>query len=85
MTMNRPPETQSATPPSIEPVAGVWACDNCGCRIQVVTQSDKPALQAFTCTCGTAMRPGEEHKEIANDNNTGRATVTGERLTSSGS
>ena len=43
------------------PVAGIWACDNCGRRIQVLTESTVPKLQAFTCVCGREMRPGEEH------------------------
>jgi hypothetical protein len=53
----------------IEPVAGVWACDNCGRRIQVVTGGDKPKVQSFICVCGTEMRPGDEHLVFDEDDN----------------
>ena len=43
------------------PVAGIWACDNCGRRIQVIMESIVPKKQSFVCVCGTDMRPGEEH------------------------
>jgi hypothetical protein len=48
----------------IDPVAGVWACDNCGRRIQVITDSDTAKRQSFVCVCGAEMRPGEEHAVI---------------------
>ena len=44
-----------------DPVAGIWACNNCGRRIQVITDGDKPKLQPFTCVCGAMMEPGGEH------------------------
>jgi len=45
----------------VQPVAGIWACDNCGRRIQVIMESTVPKKQSFVCVCGTDMRPGEEH------------------------
>lgn len=45
----------------IEPIAGIWACDNCGRRIQVVMEGEKPKVQSFICVCGAEMRPGPEH------------------------
>lgn len=45
----------------IDPSAGIWACGNCGRRIQVITESDQPKVQSFTCVCGAPMEPGEEH------------------------
>jgi hypothetical protein len=54
----------------IDPVAGIWACDNCGRRIQVITDSEKPKVQSFICVCGAEMRPGEEH--VVMDENDGR-------------
>ena len=51
-------ETQPA------PVAGIWACSHCGRRIQVITDSDHKKVQAFTCVCGMAMEPGEEHAHL---------------------
>jgi hypothetical protein len=48
----------------VDPVAGIWACDNCGRRIQVITASDTPKVQSFICVCGTEMRPGEEHAVV---------------------
>jgi hypothetical protein len=56
------------------PVAGVWACDNCGRRIQVVMESTVPKKQAFVCVCGAEMRPGDEHVAVGEDN----ATVANE-------
>jgi hypothetical protein len=44
-----------------KPVAGIWACDNCGRRIQVIMERTVPKKQAFVCVCGVEMRPGEEH------------------------
>jgi hypothetical protein len=46
------------------PVAGIWSCANCGRSIQVLTESQVPKKQAFTCVCGAAMEPGEEHVEV---------------------
>ena len=43
------------------PVAGIWACDNCGRRIQVLMESSVPKKQAFVCVCGVEMTPGDEH------------------------
>jgi hypothetical protein len=51
----------------VSPVAGVWACGHCGRRIQVITASDHPKVQAFTCVCGTAMAPGEEHSAVGEE------------------
>ena len=51
----------------IEPVAGIWACDNCGRRIQVIVDSEMPKKQPFTCVCGTPMKPGEEHAQPDKD------------------
>ena len=45
----------------VKPVAGIWACDNCGRRIQVIMESTVPKERPFVCVCGTDMRPGEEH------------------------
>jgi len=45
----------------VEPTAGIWRCNHCGRRIQVITESDHAKVQAFTCVCGTPMVPGEEH------------------------
>jgi hypothetical protein len=59
----------------VDPVAGIWACDNCGRRIQVITASDTPKVQSFICVCGKEMRPGEEHVVFDVDsegNTTGR-------------
>jgi hypothetical protein len=30
----------------------------------VITESDQPKKQPFTCVCGAAMEPGEEHKAV---------------------
>jgi hypothetical protein len=48
----------------IRPIAGIWSCPNCGRRIQVITDSDQPEVQPFTCVCATQMEPGEEHAEL---------------------
>lgn len=48
----------------VRPVAGIWVCDNCGRRIQVITESEIPKVQPFTCVCGAPMEPGEEHTEL---------------------
>jgi hypothetical protein len=45
----------------VDPVAGIWICQHCGRRIQVITDSDYPKLQGFICVCTTPMLPGEEH------------------------
>ena len=51
----------------VEPVAGIWACPNCGRRIQEITESAVTKVQPFTCVCGTPMEPGEEHYEVGHD------------------
>jgi hypothetical protein len=43
------------------PIAGIWACDNCGRRIQVTEPSEHEKLQPYVCVCGVPMQPGEEH------------------------
>lgn len=48
----------------IKPVAGIWACDNCGRRIQVIIEGSKPKVQPFTCECGQPMTPNEEHAQV---------------------
>lgn len=48
----------------IDPIAGIWACDNCDRRIQVITDSEKPKKQSFICVCGSEMRPGPEHSVV---------------------
>jgi hypothetical protein len=45
----------------IKPVAGIWICNHCGRRIQVITSSQHEKVQPFTCVCGTDMEPGPEH------------------------
>lgn len=62
----REPDNQSdfVRETQIEPVAGVWACDNCGRRIQLITDSETPKVQSFICVCGAEMRPGEEHSVV---------------------
>jgi len=62
--------TQEVEDTQVKPVAGIWACPNCGRRIQVIVESDKPKVQPFTCVCGTAMDPGEEHAQIGTDSQT---------------
>lgn len=54
-------ESEYVKETQIDPIAGVWACDNCGRRIQVITDSEVAKVQSFICVCGTEMRPGEEH------------------------
>jgi hypothetical protein len=37
-----------------------FVCDNCGCEIQLKHHGDParmPNMTAFTCCCGTPMRP----------------------------
>jgi len=53
------PEEQAEV--QANPVAGIWACDRCGRRIQVIMEGTLPKKQGFTCVCGAEMRPGEEH------------------------
>jgi hypothetical protein len=65
MTMNIDRKTLRET--QVEPVAGIWACDNCGRRIQVVQDSEQDKVQPFICVCGTAMNPGEEHGQPDED------------------
>ena len=48
----------------VRPTAGIWACSNCGRRIQLITDSSQPEVQPFVCVCGTQMDPGEEHREL---------------------
>jgi hypothetical protein len=57
-------QSQYVKETQIDPVAGVWACDNCGRRIQVITESETPKKQSFICVCGAEMRPGEEHSVV---------------------
>jgi hypothetical protein len=45
----------------IDSVAGIWFCNRCGRRIQVITESDYPKRQSFTCVCGAVMQPGPQH------------------------
>ena len=52
---------QRTTPSDVDPAAGIWACDRCGRRIQVITESEFEKVQAFACVCGATMRPGDEH------------------------
>jgi hypothetical protein len=59
-------ESEYVRETQISPTAGVWACDNCGRRIQVITGSDVEKRQSFICLCGSEMRPGEEHVEVGN-------------------
>lgn len=60
-----PPEEIQET--QIQPVAGIWTCENCGRAIQVITESEIAKVQAFTCVCGTAMEPGPEHAHLEPD------------------
>ena len=57
-------ESEYVRETQIDPVAGIWACDNCGRRIQVITDSEVAKVQSFICVCGTEMRPGEEHAVV---------------------
>jgi hypothetical protein len=63
----RPPTPDEVIESQVHPVAGIWYCDNCGRRIQVITDGDRPELQSFTCVCGTPMQPGEEHSQPGPD------------------
>jgi hypothetical protein len=45
----------------VDPSAGIWACERCGRRIQVITDSEVEKIQPFVCVCGATMKPGEEH------------------------
>ena len=63
-------ESEFVRETQINPVAGVWACDNCGRRIQVITSSEVPKVQSFFCVCGAEMRPGEEHVVVGEDEDT---------------
>ena len=51
----------------LDPVAGIWACPNCGRRIQVIMDSPTPKTGPFVCVCGTDMAPGEEHGQPDKD------------------
>ncbi|MPZ50484.1 MAG: hypothetical protein GEU75_14500 [Dehalococcoidia bacterium] len=51
----------------VKPVAGIWACPNCGRRIQVIAASETPKVQPFTCVCGALMEPGEEHAQAGEE------------------
>ena len=55
---------KDASDAQIRPIAGIWACDNCGRRIQVITDSVRTPLQPFICVCGVRMTPNEEHAEV---------------------
>ena len=57
-------ESEFVRETQVDPIAGIWACDNCGRRIQVITDSEVPKKQSFTCVCGAEMRPGEEHAVV---------------------
>ena len=75
MTMNnrgsaaraREQEAEEVRETQINPVAGIWACMNCGRRIQVITESETAKVQPFICVCGAAMEPGEEHDHLEPD------------------
>lgn len=63
-TGHRAPQTLEAREvreTQVSPVAGIWACNRCGRRIQVMTAGRHDKLQPFTCVCGAQMEPGEEH------------------------
>jgi len=47
-----------------QPTAGIWACDNCGRRIQLLEDSDTPPVGPFICVCGAGMEQGEEHRTM---------------------
>jgi len=64
---NSPPTAREVRDTQVDPIAGVWLCDKCGRRIQVITDSDMPKKQSFTCVCGTTMTPGEEHATLGPD------------------
>jgi hypothetical protein len=46
-------ESEFVRESQIDPVAGIWACDNCGRRIQLITDSDMEKVQSFICVCGS--------------------------------
>jgi ribosomal protein L37AE/L43A len=52
----------------VKPAAGIWYCNRCGRRIQVITDSDYPKVQPFGCVCGSVMEPGEEHRQVDSEN-----------------
>jgi hypothetical protein len=54
-------EAREVQETQIDPVAGIWLCNLCGRRIQVITESDYPKRQPFTCVCGAPMEPGPQH------------------------
>jgi hypothetical protein len=56
-----PPTNQEVRDTQVDPVAGIWFCENCGRRIQVITDGSLPKKQPFSCVCATRMIPGEEH------------------------
>ena len=60
-----PPTAREVRDTQVDPTAGVWLCDNCGRRIQLITDSDVPKKQAFTCVCGTTMTPGSLYVQHA--------------------
>lgn len=51
----------------VAPAAGVWACDHCGRRIQVIQDAEHEKVQPFVCVCGSVMEPGEEHSRPDKD------------------
>ncbi|HXH20955.1 MAG TPA: hypothetical protein VNN10_02920 [Dehalococcoidia bacterium] len=57
----------------VKPVAGIWLCRDCGRRIQVLTESEYPKRQPFTCVCGATMEPGEEHATVGEGEQGGSA------------
>jgi hypothetical protein len=61
---SKSPEGREVRETQIEPTAGVWYCDNCGRRIQVITESDEPKVQPFVCVCGATMQPGGEYSHL---------------------
>lgn len=60
----RAQEREEIEETQIKPVAGIWICNNCGRRIQVITSSEYEMVQPFTCVCGAYMEPGPEHHTI---------------------
>ena len=62
-----PPTPREVRDTQVEPVAGIWRCDKCGRRIQVITDSEVPKTQSFICVCGNTMVPGEEHNTLGPD------------------
>ena len=53
----------------VDPVAGIWLCQRCGRRIQVISEGSIEKVQPFTCVCGNAMEPGDEHEPLLDDHN----------------